>query len=75
MGSIIGDLPHFFYTLRVEPWMYPFFVFEGIMASDLVVYAREKGVIVDVPPGMDYIAVAALLMGWNWAPWVANTLF
>ena len=41
--------------------------------EDFKAYMESKGKIVTIPSWAKYIAAIFLLMGWSWAPYVANT--
>ena len=72
-GSVVGDLPNYFYGLENPNWMWPMFVIAGITTAELVAFALERGITISPGPEMQYVAVKILLMGWSWAPWVAQT--
>lgn len=73
IGSAVGDIPNYFYALRNPPFLYPFFVFPEISAEMFKAFAAERGIPVTIPDGCIYCCVVSVLMGWSWAPYVAQT--
>lgn len=73
LGSVCGDIPNYFYMLRNPSWLWPFFCLPDITAQEFQAYARRCGVEVVLPEGAIFCAVTCVLMGWSWAPYVAQT--
>ena len=64
-----GDIPDFFYRLEIPSEMSEFFVLDGITAA---VLCRELG-LPKPPPGFNRLGMRVVCMGWNWAPYIAQT--
>lgn len=70
-----ADAPDYYYTLRVEEWMLPFFVVAGITVTAFNTFPASQGApLIPCLPGQDYLAVCVLLMGWGWSVWTAETV-
>jgi hypothetical protein len=71
--SCAGDIPVFFYTLKLARFLLCYFVLEGITTQELIDYGREHGVFVDADPILTpFVALQVCPMGWSWAPLLAQ---
>ena len=70
--SAIGDMPDWFYRLRLPEEMWPWFTVMGIELSDFIVFMEHRGHV--LPPAGEhrYLAVTVLVMGWSWAPCLSH---
>ena len=63
-----GDIPDFFYRLRIPLSMSEYFCLDGISALELT---SALG----IPPpanGEEHVALSIVAMGWSWAPYIAQ---
>jgi hypothetical protein len=65
LGAHVGDLPLWFYALRIEAWLLPFFVLPDISPQDLYDYGTSLGYTMDLDLSAPFLAISALLMGWS----------
>ena len=65
-----GDIPNFFYKLRIPHGLSEFFCLEGVTAKELYSALGEE-----LPPGTvgNKLAIQVVCMGWSWAPYLAQT--
>jgi hypothetical protein len=49
------------------------FVMAGVTAAELAEYALEQGITINLGEDEKFVAIRVLVMGWSWAPWVAQT--
>ena len=74
LHSFVGDIPDYFYRLRVPRSLLPYFTTPMVRYEELRAYAAERGIIISAPPvGCDIPAMQVLPMGWSWAPYLAET--
>ena len=68
-----GDVPDFFYLLRLPGALHPYFCLEGVTPLSLQKFARQNGVEINIPAGMKAVATAVNPMGFSWAVFLAHT--
>ena len=61
LGSHVGDLPNYFYGLRLPAPLWPFFCLEGVTVDEFVNFAKDRGITVEVGPDDKYLCVIVVL--------------
>ena len=73
--SCQGDLPDFFYRLKLPEWLLPWFVFDGVTPRELFEYMENAGLpTTGLDPCMPFLALCVLAMGWAWAVFFAHSV-
>ena len=70
--SAVGDLPDWFYRLRLPRDMWPWFCIGGVTVDEFTAYLRQRGHIWNLGPGKQ-LCITVLVMGWSWAPFLAHS--
>lgn len=73
LGSHVGDLPNYFYTLRLPRTVWAWFVIAGVSRAEFEAYAKSQGVTVNLEGQGQCLCVIVIMMGWSWAPFLAQT--
>jgi len=75
VAHLKADAPDYYYRLRLEPWMVPFFIMEGITVTQLNSELRRRGhPLLEFEEGQDDVGIQVFLMGWSWSVWAAETV-
>ena len=70
--SAVGDIPDWFYRLRLPSAMWSWFVIGGLSTKEFRKHLAKKGIKDDLGKG-EFLAVTVLVMGWSWAPFLAHS--
>ena len=65
LATYVGDLPNYFYSLKLPSWTRAFFVLDVVTAEELRAYAAAQGIDIIIPPGAVYCAMKVVVMGWS----------
>lgn len=72
--SAVGDVPDYYYRLRLPDCLLPWFVIPGITIDELRDFALQKGVTVrEAVDQQRFLALRVPATGWSWACWIAHT--
>ena len=63
-----GDVPDFFYRLRLPQMLCEYFCIGGITAAELAHYLGLE----QPAPQLKHVALCCVAMGWSWAPYLAQ---
>lgn len=72
--SAVGDVPDYYYRLRLPDCLLPWFVIPDVTIEELRAFALTKGVTIREAVGnQKFLALRVPAMGWSWACWIAHT--
>jgi len=72
-GIGTGDVPNWYYVLRVPDLIATYFAFLGVTPAELRQALLESGWTGPLPSPTGSLAFCVLVMGWRWAVWLAET--
>lgn len=69
-----GDIPDYYYRLHLPSYMAEYFCVEDITPAELAAELIADGQTVNFDAQLPFIAVAAMVMGWSWSVYIAQTV-
>jgi hypothetical protein len=72
-ATTVGDIPDFYYRLRLPLWLVPYFILPLISARDLYDACVVDGIECPCPgPSEAFVGLVVPAMGWSWACYLAH---